>query len=53
MNLYHYTDVNAVKSILERKKLWLTDVRFLNDAEEMSEGFKIIIRYLEYQVKKS
>ncbi|OCW20987.1 DUF2971 domain-containing protein [Pseudomonas aylmerensis] len=52
MNLYHYTDVNAVKSILERKKLWLTDVRFLNDAEEMSEGFKIIIRYLEYQVKK-
>ena len=52
MNLYHYKDVNAVKSILERKKLWLTDVRFLNDAEEMSEGFKIIIRYLEYQVKK-
>lgn len=53
MNLYHYTDVNAVKSILENKKLWLTDVRFLNDAEEMSEGFNIIIKYLNYQVSKS
>lgn len=52
MNLYHYTDVNAVKSILEKKRLWLTDVRFLNDAEEMSEGFKIIIKYLSYQVEK-
>lgn len=50
MNLYHYTDVSAVKSILEKKRLWLTDVRFLNDAEEMSEGFKIIIDYLNRQI---
>lgn len=38
MALYHYTDVNAVKSILENRKLWLTDIRFLNDSSEFHDG---------------
>lgn len=43
MSLFHYTDVNAVKSILENGKIWLTDMRFLNDSEEMSHGVKLIL----------
>lgn len=52
MNLFHYTDVNAVKSILENKKLWLTDVRFLNDSTEMKEGFDFLLSYLNHQVSR-
>ncbi|WP_267273781.1 DUF2971 domain-containing protein [Pseudomonas putida] len=52
MKLFHYTDVNAVKSILENKKLWLTDVRFLNDSTEMKEGFEFLLGYLDYQAAR-
>jgi hypothetical protein len=38
MSLFHYTDVQTVHSILLNKKLWLTDIRFLNDSEELEDG---------------
>lgn len=43
MSLFHYTDVNAVRAILEHGKMWLTDMRFLNDSEEMNHGVKLIL----------
>ena len=49
MRLFHYTDVNAVKSIIENGKMWLTDSRFLNDSQEMHDGAERIINYLEHQ----
>jgi hypothetical protein len=52
MKLFHYTDVYAVKSILENRKLWLTDVRFLNDSTEMKEGFDFLMEYLARQVTR-
>ncbi|MBA1321226.1 DUF2971 domain-containing protein [Pseudomonas plecoglossicida] len=48
MSLFHYTDANAVKSILEFQKMWLTDVRFLNDSQEFHDG----ARFIEAAVKK-
>lgn len=42
MSLYHYTDVNAVHSILRNKKIWLTDIRFLNDSQELHDGFLVL-----------
>lgn len=47
MRLFHYTDVSAVKSILENGKLWLTDLRFMNDSEEMSHG----VNYIRESIK--
>lgn len=47
MALYHYTDVNAVKSILENRKLWLTDIRFLNDSSEFHDGIECFKKALE------
>ena len=38
ISLYHYTNVDAVYSILQTKKIWLTDVRFLNDTSELQEA---------------
>jgi len=46
MKLYHYTDGAAVKSIIEKEELWLTDLRFVNDAEELKHGIALALRYL-------
>ncbi len=37
--IYHYTDINALKSILTNQKLWMTSHEFLNDTEEFDDGF--------------
>lgn len=42
MSLYHYTDVNAVQSILSKQKIWLTDIRFLNDSQELHDGMSFL-----------
>ncbi|WP_057457522.1 hypothetical protein [Pseudomonas syringae] len=53
MQLFHYTDVNAVKSILENRILRLTDVRYLNDSEEMHDGIATIIDLVKHEVAES
>lgn len=45
-NLFHYTDVGAVKAILEKRELWLTDIRFLNDSQELNDGVEYILEAL-------
>ncbi|MDT8850245.1 DUF2971 domain-containing protein [Pantoea dispersa] len=42
MNLYHYTDLNAVHSILDTHKIRMTDIRFLNDKTEYLKGLEIL-----------
>jgi hypothetical protein len=42
MKLYHYTDSAAIKAVLEYGRLWLSDIRYLNDHNEYKEGEKII-----------
>lgn len=46
--LFHYTDLNAVQSILVNSKLWLTDYNFLNDKEELKAGYEYLIEALEH-----
>ncbi|MFQ2014891.1 hypothetical protein ACK336_16845 [Aeromonas veronii] len=47
MSIYHYTDLNAVKSIIETRKLRLTDSRYLNDSKELSDGLTFIYDAIE------
>lgn len=47
MYLYHYTDTNSVYSILKNQKIWLTDIRFLNDSQELHDGLKILSQQLK------
>jgi len=42
VNLYHYTDLNAVHSILDSHKIRMTDIRFLNDKTEYLQGLEIL-----------
>lgn len=45
--LYHYTDANALKSIVEYKQLWASEALFLNDSQEVVFGIEHIIKQLE------
>ncbi|WP_286241146.1 DUF2971 domain-containing protein [Neptuniibacter halophilus] len=47
MNYLHYTDVNALHSIISKQKIWLTDIRFLNDSQELIKGFEIFEEILK------
>lgn len=49
-SLFHYTDALAVKSILEKRELWLSDIRFLNDTQEMNDGVEYIVDALSGDV---
>lgn len=43
-NLYHYTDINALIKILgkDRIVLWATNITYLNDSHELTEGIEVI-----------
>jgi hypothetical protein len=36
--LYHYTDANGLKGIIENDEIWFTDYRYLNDPSELRHG---------------
>ena len=44
MSFFHYTDANAVLSMIQNTELWLTDIRFMNDSEESLDGAKYVIK---------
>lgn len=44
--LYHYTDLGALNSIVSQSDLWLTHCRYSNDAEEMNHGTEIAQRVI-------
>ncbi|MCA1042935.1 HNH endonuclease [Bacillus toyonensis] len=46
-NLCHYTNLNAAKGILDTREMWLSNVRTMNDPDELSYGYRIIAMALE------
>jgi len=47
MSLFHYTDAAAVLSIIGNRKLWLTDIRFMNDSDEALDGARYVVREIQ------
>ncbi len=47
MSIFHYTDANAIFSILQNRKIWLTDIRFMNDSKELRDGLDILSKALD------
>lgn len=47
MSLFHYTDAAAVLSIIGNKKLWLTDIRFMNDSDEALDGARYVAKEIQ------
>lgn len=48
MAIYHYTDLNGLKGIVESNTLWATNIYFLNDREEFHHGYKCFLNALDY-----
>lgn len=38
--IYHYTSINGIKNILGERKLWFTNIDYMNDKHEVTEGLK-------------
>lgn len=37
-NIYHYTSMSGLKGIVENESLWFTDIKYMNDMEEVKAG---------------
>jgi hypothetical protein len=48
--IYHYTDDSGLQGILEKGKLWLTDIFSLNDPSELNHGFTKAVEVLDNMV---
>lgn len=51
--IFHYTDLIGLIGILANKGFWLSDVRFLNDSEEIINGAKLSIELIERLLTKN
>jgi hypothetical protein len=50
-SLYHYTSGKALLGILQSHYFWATDIRFLNDYEELNRGLDIFERFTKDLLK--
>lgn len=41
--LYHYTNIEALNSILRNRSVWFSDCRFLNDSKELYTAIEIFL----------
>ena len=49
--IYHYTDARGLLGILSGSELWLTDVMFLNDREELAYSAAVIREQIEKRIE--
>lgn len=42
-DLWHYTDAFGLQGILQGQRLWATNIRFLNDSQEVWHGLKLAL----------
>ena len=48
---YHYTTREAFLNIIQNKKIWATDILYLNDSEEINYTFKLFQSILQKYLK--
>jgi hypothetical protein len=39
-DIYHYTDKVALENIVKNKRVWATDLRFMDDPEELTYSLR-------------
>jgi len=52
--IWHYTNIQAFKNLVESNDLWLTDIEYLNDSTEFSHGFSYLssrLQKADYDIK--
>lgn len=53
MSLVHYTDIQALFSILEKREIWATNSKYLNDKDELLHFHELVISAINNQIKNS
>lgn len=48
MKIYHYTELNGLKGIIESGSLWATNFSYLNDSNELKHGITCLKNALNY-----
>ncbi|KIM07173.1 MAG: hypothetical protein KU29_07410 [Sulfurovum sp. FS06-10] len=51
--VYHYTDINALIHIVHEQGLWLSNLKYLNDKDEILNGAKIAIDLIHKLLNKT
>lgn len=51
--IFHYTDLVGLIGILSNKGFWISDVRFLNDSEEIINGVNLSIEIIKKMFTKN
>ena len=51
--VYHYTDINALIHIVHEQGLWLSNIKYLNDKDEILNGIKITTDLIRDLLKKT
>ncbi len=51
--LFHYTSLAGLKGIIEENGFWISDNRFMNDAEESWNGIKLARKVVQHRAKRS
>ena len=51
-SVYHYTDLNAFINIFSNREFWISNINYMNDSEEFSNGLQICIKVLEEYLSK-
>ena len=49
--LYHYTSFSGLMGIVESRKFWLSEIRYLNDANELDGFGKILVTELKKRLE--
>lgn len=48
--LYHYTGIDGFMSILQNRDFWISNIRFMNDAQEFKNGCEICKQILQDRI---
>lgn len=48
--LYHYTDQNGLCGIIVSKKVWATNIYYLNDSEEFKAAADLAVMLIDTEV---
>ena len=49
--IYHYTSINGLIGIIERKSIWATNILYLNDASELNYSKNILKEEIKHFCK--
>lgn len=52
-NIYHYTSLNGLISIIENQTIYCTNLDFLNDKQEFKHGVNLVLRVIDKLKKEN